>query len=187
MPSAKIDSLVMLLSADWFFDRWGQHSIAAEEGVRSCVQRGCREIVKAFMGHADQYWLISFSSERIADTQNQFHRLTERCGLSRTALKRLRAIADQRDPDGKDAWLLLALTERVVREGGSTFKSRLDDGVVVVLKELWIEAVRDESITRNCVSAPILSGTAISVISLLIYRLSSLTMRTRTSLFDIDS
>jgi hypothetical protein len=110
----------MLLSTDWFFDWWQTLELSVPERKRFCVQMGCRDIVRAFMSTAKEYWLISFETQRMADTRKRFFDALGQCRLNKAAVARMedlasgRAQANVASEDKGNIWLMASLTEDLV-------------------------------------------------------------------------
>jgi hypothetical protein len=83
----KLDELVMLLSTDWFSQNWFAIRIQADTSQRTSIREGCREIVKQILSGATQYWLRSFSQERVKETKLMLHALLVKCELEKSAIE----------------------------------------------------------------------------------------------------
>jgi hypothetical protein len=111
------DKLVMLLSADWFFPHW--YLIGAESERRSqteALQEGCRTIVKQFVGHAKEYWHVSFTPERIRETAVAFDKLlasTKVASSTMSSLLKSDLTSAKTESASQEAFILFALTERL--------------------------------------------------------------------------
>jgi hypothetical protein len=111
------DKLVMLLSADWFFPHW--HLVGAESEQRSqmeALQQGCRTIVKQFVGHAKEYWHVSFAPERMSETAVAFEKLlasTKVPSSTISSLQKSGPSSAETESASQEAFILFALTERL--------------------------------------------------------------------------
>jgi hypothetical protein len=131
----------MLLSTDWFFDHWSVIGLQVAEQRRSCVQQGCRHVVRQMISRVDQYWHISFSQSRIAETRSLFFALMAKCHFDRAAIDRIKEIElDAQSPNipKKQSWILTALTERLLEDGESRVGTP-SAAVVAKVKLTWEE------------------------------------------------
>jgi hypothetical protein len=93
LKNTKIDRLVMLFSVDWFLEHWAEIGLNVDDRKkRECVRDRCREIVRAVIDGASEYWLVNFSEQRIATTFQQFRILLDKCRLSEEAIRRMNLI-----------------------------------------------------------------------------------------------
>lgn len=76
-----IDSLVMLLSTDWFKEYWPIIGIDLDEKASMAMQEGCREIVGQIMSGANEYWLANLSDERKWETRLRLKSLMKKLNL----------------------------------------------------------------------------------------------------------
>jgi hypothetical protein len=104
----------MLLSTDWFLKYWPRIGIAVSEPEAVFLQEGFRDIVRQIVSGAEQYWLASFSIERIRETSARIERLLECSKVREPAARRITELAASRPMsvvDDKTAWLLLSITQ----------------------------------------------------------------------------
>jgi hypothetical protein len=66
------DSLVLLLSTDWFLPYWTEIGIEIAEEKKVGIQQGCRKIVDELLDGAESLYLVSFSEERKQVTESKF-------------------------------------------------------------------------------------------------------------------
>ncbi len=114
-----IDRLVMLLSTDWFLRHWPSIGIAASDREAKVLQEGFRGLVKQIISGAEQYWLASFTEERLQKTSIGLDRLLRDANVQTPAALRIRQLAGDRSRawfDHKAAWLTLEIT-RMLLEG----------------------------------------------------------------------
>jgi hypothetical protein len=90
----KADILAMLLSSDWFFEKWWLLGLHASPNEKRQLQKLCRQIVKQILGDAKQYWLVSFSEERKSVTSRMLFGAVSSCGLADSFAARIRELAD---------------------------------------------------------------------------------------------
>lgn len=108
----------MLLSTDWFEPHWNVIGIEADR-QRECLQNGCRDIVRAVVGDARNYYLIDFSHDRIEKTRQDLRVLVRNCKLSKadaTRIEELAANKSGRDQLGKTAWLFRNLHDNLLSD-----------------------------------------------------------------------
>ena len=101
----------MLLSTDWFLPHWS--IIGIDPGSNAiALQQTCRNIVRDLIGEASDYYLISFTEQRIAATREALLRATVECSLPPGGAMRVEQICTpnpHRDEQHKTAWVLLDL------------------------------------------------------------------------------
>ena len=113
MRNANIDKLVMLLSTDWVFPHWAAVQIELSETAKSFIQQGCRTIVEGFIGGAEQYYLVSFAQERLAETKRQFFALLADAGAPQMAIQKfVDLIAPEYDAGSR--WMVTMTTKMLV-------------------------------------------------------------------------
>jgi hypothetical protein len=66
------DRLIMLLSADWFFDSWDVLGFSLTPPAKRSIQAAARQSVQEFMSEAAVYWNISFAGARLERTRVDF-------------------------------------------------------------------------------------------------------------------
>ncbi len=86
------DNFVFLLSSDFFFDLWGMLDLNFGDETKQRIQMGSRSILKQIVeaaGDNRDYYLTSFSEERIAETYTLLLLLfkqDERCTFEETVI-----------------------------------------------------------------------------------------------------
>ncbi len=80
MNADKVDTLIMLLSTDWFLPYWGLIGMYLEDGPQICVQQGCRDIVQEIVSGRAEYYHVDFSQKRVEATRRAFIALLKNCG-----------------------------------------------------------------------------------------------------------
>src|SRR6516162_11289086 len=88
IPDTMADKAAMLLSTDWFGPYWSVIGIEADN-AKVCIQNGCRDIVRGFVGDAGDYYLINFSHDRIEGTREDLRLLIRNCKLNEAAATRI--------------------------------------------------------------------------------------------------
>lgn len=81
-----VDTLVMLLSTDWFEPYWSSIGLDVEMVTRAEMQHGCREIVRQMLSGAKSYFRVAFSDERKKQTREMLASLARQAKLD-TLLK----------------------------------------------------------------------------------------------------
>jgi hypothetical protein len=130
-----VDMVAMLLSTDWFLPYWSVIGIEATNQKR-CVQEGCREVVQQSINGAANYYLVSFSDERLEVTRQSMRALAKKCGLGESAETSFGNLVDsepERDQFYKGAWLFRTLVDKLVKD------DRLDASTRLVLERTRTE------------------------------------------------
>lgn len=113
-----IDSVVMLLSTDWFLPYWSVIGVAAAEG-KLCIQAGCRQIVQDLMNGASDYYGADFSEERLTTTRQSIYSLAKQCALVKSDEMKLTDLVESqpdREQFYKGAWLFRILAKKLVKD-----------------------------------------------------------------------
>ncbi|HEX7286558.1 MAG TPA: hypothetical protein VF532_10265 [Candidatus Angelobacter sp.] len=122
------DKVAMLLSTDWFQPYWPVIGLNVTLESMSCIQKGCRDIVSSMVGVAEEYWLISFSEERVRATREAVLALAGRCGLDAASAERLNDLCrerPQREEREKTAWLFRMVLAELAGDNSLTPEVRL--------------------------------------------------------------
>jgi len=109
------DQVAMLFSTDWFLPYWSLLGIEAER-QKGCVQTGCRQIVRGFVGRAVEYYHCEFSTQRVKNTRSKILALGKNCGLanaSERAFSDLVASQKERQQLATNAWLFGIMAEKL--------------------------------------------------------------------------
>lgn len=108
-PDTTADKLAMLLSTDWFLPHWSIIGIdPCSNGI--AFQQTFRNIVRDLVGEATDYYLISFTDQRIAATREALVRAAVECSLPPGGAMQIEQICTPnpyRDEQHKSAWVLL--------------------------------------------------------------------------------
>jgi hypothetical protein len=137
---SKVDKLIMLLSTDWFFPYWSAIGLYMDDEGRRSLQGKMRDIVRDLMSGATEYWLISFSKERITRTQQLLYSVLQRVGVAPVSADRIRQLigeAPQSSLDDRTAWLLRSITEMLFEGALDDENKRLDPAIKQVVVEGW--------------------------------------------------
>ena len=89
----KLDIIVMLLSSDWFFEKWSLLGLDAELNDRRRLQELCRGIVGQILANAKKYWSADFSDERQSVTSRMFFDSVACRSLGDSFANRIRELA----------------------------------------------------------------------------------------------
>jgi hypothetical protein len=122
------DKVAMLLSTDWFQPHWPAIDLNATFESIACIQKGCRDIVNRMVEEAEEYWLISFSEERVRATREAVLTLAGRCGLDAASAERLNDLCRERparDEREKTAWLFCTVLPELAGDNLLTPEVRL--------------------------------------------------------------
>jgi hypothetical protein len=117
-----LDSLVMLLSTDWFKPYWVAIGINLDESKKGLMQEGCREVVSQILSGATEYWLTSFSDERREETRAMFESLAKKSGAEEAVAETAKEWFEMFDEDLKAGSLFEILTgdllsDNVIEDG----------------------------------------------------------------------
>jgi hypothetical protein len=133
--NTSIDQLVMLLSSDWFFLKWHLLGLNTLPEVKAALQRRCRVLVEEFLDGEVDYWMISFTPERISLTQDKFFRFAASNKLSESDIKILQNIADGNvGCEQNDVSLLMNLTLLLIRIPSEASQEPLASNIVGVIR-----------------------------------------------------
>lgn len=155
MPSPDQDKLVMLLSSDWFLPYWHLIGIRTAEDNKVLVRDGCRTVVRQIIAGASQYWEADFSPERQQRTRSLLEDVLGTIS-DRAVLRRVREILapSSSDVDGGTRWLLVSMTDRLIRDAGDV--PPLSRDIKEKLSSEWqsFDQIRQSNFKQLCVSSP---------------------------------
>lgn len=139
MKDRIIDKLVMLLSTDWFFDHWKTIGIELVESKRREIQHGCRSIVGQIIGTAKDYWHISFSTERLHESESLFRNLLQTSISNQSVLSRFDELiaASNTDEESSTSWAFLHITELIILNSDEAKNVHLDKEIKNALAGIW--------------------------------------------------
>lgn len=126
------DRLIMLLGTDWFFPYWNVIALDIDTAKRTILQQGCRSIVQQILSGAKEYWLTSFSEERLRKTRSMLKDLLVRSGVKQQVADRIEGLIVSRgNPQIDDGakWLVIEATRRLVANSADVDQSRLDPAI----------------------------------------------------------
>jgi len=106
----RIDQIAMLLSTDWFADKW--HLLGIQSDLLRCqkMKQKCRGLVDDLFGNELDYWLVSFEEVRIESTRKKFFSATVECSLEAQDIDRFNRILEDSEWEMNDASILENLT-----------------------------------------------------------------------------
>jgi hypothetical protein len=133
MEEVMIDYLIMLLSTDWFGPYWSTISIDVGEDVRSPLRLGCRDIVHQILSGEEQYYLVSFSAHRKAETRATLELLIKGCGAPEDAQKVVNKWAILTDDELTAAWICNDFTTDILSGNSRNNDPKLDAKIVAEL------------------------------------------------------
>lgn len=119
MRDTSIDRLAMLLSTDWFFPYWSAIGLRMDPEKRTFLQQGCRKIVEDMIRGAEQYYLISFSVDRLLSTQNSFWELISSAQLDDELVRTIRGLLSPDSEESGTRWMLTLNTEMLLQNPSS--------------------------------------------------------------------
>jgi hypothetical protein len=143
------DQLVMLLSTDWFSKYWPAIEIDIPGQRKATFQNGCREIVRQIMSDAEQYWLTSFSEERVEETSSMLQALLRKCGAAKPTIDRINASSARKADDSrtKAEWLIVQMTTLLLANSPQVDSSQLNPSIREALagaRDTWNQRDLDE-------------------------------------------
>ena len=132
-----LDKLTMLLSTDWFFDYWDIVGLDIDRPRRLCIRNGLRDIVQEFMSGRPEYWLISFSNERLENTFSVLRKTLKRCGVEDSIVERITLLIDKCDQSGDtfSQALIAHITELLANNDGAL--PPLESSLQRTVSEMW--------------------------------------------------
>jgi hypothetical protein len=146
MKEPNVDSIIMLLSTDWFFSHWSRIGIRLTKAERSLLQQGFREILTWVVSGAEQYYFVSFAPERIQETFSRVKKLLERSGLPNSKTQRIQELIEGRPRpivEDKTAWLLLSITQMLRDSSLGDLAGKLPPSVEKLLCNAYVSANSD--------------------------------------------
>jgi hypothetical protein len=137
------DSLIMLLSSDWFLPFWEEIGIESGDASKNAIQEGCRAIVRSFMEDSGSYFHIDFREERWRETNFAFIDLLEKFGAG--AAKPVAALNWRGSPpdDLSTGIMLWALTDDSLLSGRKGSTPALNDSIRFQIADLSLSSVVD--------------------------------------------
>ncbi|HMH13950.1 MAG TPA: hypothetical protein VK578_12655 [Edaphobacter sp.] len=135
------DTLIMLLSSDWFLPFWNEIGIDFADGSKTAIQEGCRAIVRRFMEDSGSYLHIDFREERWQETNSAFIELLDSFGAAK-----LIAALDWcgSPPDDLSTGIMLwALTDDALMSGGKGTTPALNDAIRFQIADLSVSSAVD--------------------------------------------
>src|SRR6267142_2238588 len=112
-----MDIIVMLLSSDWFFEKWSLLGLDAELNDKRRLQELCRRIVGQILANAKKYWSADFSEERKSVTSRMFFDSVACRGLGdsfTSGIRELASIDGRRESDRTFDLLFSMITEALI-------------------------------------------------------------------------
>ncbi len=107
----------MLLSSDWFFEKWSLLGLDAELNGKRRLQELCRLIVGQILANAKKYWSADFSEERESVTSRMFFDSVACRGLGDSFTSRIRelvSIESRSESDRNFDLLFCIITEALI-------------------------------------------------------------------------
>lgn len=122
------DTISMLFSTDWFFSHWSRVGVNVSGPPACALKEGFRDIVGQIVSGAEQYWLASFSAERLEQTLVRIGKLVEHVGVQEPTARRIRDLAVGRPAaliDDTTAWLLTSITQMLIDDSDGMSVAKL--------------------------------------------------------------
>lgn len=133
----RIDQLSMLLSTDWFSDKWALLGIQSDRLRCQNMQRECRQIVADLFGGEQDYWLVSFESDRIKSTCEKFFSAAKESSLEAQDIKRFKCILEDSESQMSETSLLENLTHLLISNPDAETLRGLPLALVEKLIAIW--------------------------------------------------
>ncbi len=128
-----VDSLIMLLSTDWFGLHWSSIGVDVGEDVRTPLRLGCRDIVHQILSGEENYYLVSFSAQRKAETRATLESLIRNCGAPESVHGVVNRWAALTDEELKAAWICNDFTTDILSGNSRNGDPKLDAKIVAEL------------------------------------------------------
>jgi hypothetical protein len=119
---------------------------------RGCLQQGCRELVKQLIAGASDYYLISFSEDRVAATREAVQALARRCGFTSQASQRINELCSarvKRHEKQATAWTFTIVSDELQHDQQLDAATR-----EVLLRAHERFAVDSETLKQRCAESP---------------------------------
>ena len=144
------DMAAMLLSADWFGDRWASLGLVVTPNERALVQGAAREAVRKFMDAKAVYWGINFSPERIRASVESFTNQLLKGGLARATVGQLSDLTSGSSRQESDAaatsiWLYTALTDQLTSADSPEVPPDLSPDALRSIVALWQASTHEDA------------------------------------------
>ena len=108
--SNRVDQVAMLLSTDWFANKWYVFGIESNSSSCQKLKMECRVIVDELFSEEKEYWLVSFDDDRIEKTRKMFFSAVSHSSMDKQDVDRLTRIVEKSESEMKEASLLENLT-----------------------------------------------------------------------------
>jgi len=133
------DSLIMLLSTDWFLPYWAEIGINIDEAKKVSVQLGCREIVAQILGGCSDYYRSNISPDRKRETTSLFLLLLRKSNTEPEMLEThnewAKSSLGKVNPSAMYWGHTIALVQGRVQESGLTLAAPIKAEVVKIWEE----------------------------------------------------
>ena len=136
----KRDSLIMLLSSNWFSSQWAAIGLSVDRRQEDELREGCRRIVMQIMNAASEYWLTSFSPQRCEVTDSMFRTVLSSVGLEESTLQRINRLVGESSRvefDILTKTTVIELTEKLLAGVSSDDVPELDMNVRERMIAVW--------------------------------------------------
>jgi hypothetical protein len=145
MPYERMaDSLIMLLSTDWFLPYWAEIGIKTSEEKKSCVQQGCRKIVAQILGDNESKFMSDFSDERMRETEARLLALIQNCGAELELSETCKEWANLSNQERNAAWNCARSNSQLrlgaVSENGPVLDTSIRSEVGRIWEQYHVEA-----------------------------------------------
>lgn len=132
-----VDQLSMLLSSDWFADKWFLLGFWSDRLCRREMKRRCRQIVEEIFDGEQDYWQASFDDRRVNGTFEKFLLVAKESCLLEHDISRLKLIANGDDSDMSEASLLENLTHLLINDRDQETLRNVTVTLVDKISAIW--------------------------------------------------
>lgn len=137
------DTLIMLLSTDWFLPYWAEIGINIDEAKKVSVQLGCREIVAQILGGCSDYYRSNISPDRQQETASLFLVLLHKLNSEPEVLETHKEWAEMPKVRLNTSFMYwnhtVALAQGRVQESGLTLSASIKAEVAKALEEYQMD------------------------------------------------
>lgn len=147
-----LDKLILLISADWFQPFFPIFWPDVDEGRIVSIKLAARESVKDMMSGATVYWNISFSRERLVETEKGYVKRLQSIGLNDDSIDALLQRSEKNNLNDEivktSLWLFWTLTEHLISSWSTGPLADLDEHKKIGIQQLF-RAIDEKRFPNN--------------------------------------
>jgi hypothetical protein len=150
----------MVLSADWFFERWSLLGLCIDPVKREALKLQCRSIVPQILdlgalGKALSYYHASFTDERVFETRRRFLGSVEQLKVDQSFIDRTHELFNRADTDvDAESTFLPTVANIALARSPSQNAGQLSPELVQSTLEVWSRTkppeIDLEGLERSC-------------------------------------